>query len=179
MRELVCPRHMCKVPLGKCMEWDIDEVTGERIQCNEKPVMSTTLYWCKQCNVPIYEESCPLCGEKGKYIATDIRPVFPEEKILLAILLEKDDPLCFEELSVWNNTNFYFIDGEKIQVSIKDFNGKTFKKLRKNMMNTQLKLTTQSLIKLLADLFKQMRTDIMKLQMRQLVLYRNIKKDIP
>lgn len=26
MRELVCPRHMCKVPLGKCMEWDIDEV---------------------------------------------------------------------------------------------------------------------------------------------------------
>ena len=72
MRELVCPRHMCKVPLGKCMEWDIDEVTGERIQCNEKPVMSTTLYWCKQCNVPIYEESCPLCGEKGKYIATDI-----------------------------------------------------------------------------------------------------------
>lgn len=46
------------------MEWDIDEVTGERIQCNEKPVMSTTLYWCKQCNVPIYEESCPLCGEK-------------------------------------------------------------------------------------------------------------------
>lgn len=95
------------------------EVTGERIQCNEKPVMSTTLYWCKQCNVPIYEESCPLCGEKGKYIATDIRPVFPEEKILLAILLEKDDPLCFEELSVWNNTNFYFIDGEKIQVSIR------------------------------------------------------------
>ena len=63
MRELVCPRHMCKAPLGKCMEWDIDEVTGERIQCNEKPVMSTTLYWCKQCNVPIYEESCPLCGE--------------------------------------------------------------------------------------------------------------------
>lgn len=47
------------------------------------------------------------------------------------------------------------------------------------MMNTQLKLTTQSLIKLLADLFKQMRTDIMKLQMRQLVLYRDIKKDIP
>ena len=99
MRELVCPRHMCKVPLGKCMEWDIDEVTGERIQCNEKPVMSTTLYWCKQCNVPIYEESCPLCGEKGKYIATDIRPVFPEEKILLAILLEKDDRKVTELLS--------------------------------------------------------------------------------
>lgn len=58
MRELVCPRHMCKVPLGKCMEWDIDEVTGERIQCNEKPVMSTTLYWCKQCNVRYTSDMC-------------------------------------------------------------------------------------------------------------------------
>ena len=68
MRELVCPKHMCKTPLGKCMEWDIDEFTGEKVQCTEKPVMSTTLYWCKECNVPIYEECCPVCGEKGEYV---------------------------------------------------------------------------------------------------------------
>ena len=66
MRELVCPKHMCKTPLGKCMEWDIDEFTGEKVQCTEKPVMSTTLYWCKECNVPIYEECCPVCEEKGE-----------------------------------------------------------------------------------------------------------------
>lgn len=130
MRELVCPKHMCKTPLGRCMEWDIDEFTGEKVQCTEKPVMSTTLYWCKKCNVPIYEECCPVCAEKGEYIATDIRPVFPEEKVLLAILLGKDDPLCFEESSVWNNTNYYFIDGGKIQVSIKDFNSKTLEEIK-------------------------------------------------
>ena len=130
MRELVCPKHMCKTPLGKCMEWDIDEFTGEKVQCTEKPVMSTTLYWCKECNVPIYEECCPVCGEKGEYVATDIRPVFPEEKVLLAILLEKENPLCFEESSAWNNTNYYFIDGERIQVSIKDFNSKTLEEIK-------------------------------------------------
>ena len=32
---------------------------------------------------------------------------------------------------------------------------------------------------MLVDLFKQTRTDIMKLRMRQLVLYRGIKKAIP
>ena len=106
MRELICPKHMCKAPLGKCMEWDIDETSGQKVQCEEKPVMSMTLYWCSECNIPTYEECCPECGNKGEYIATDIRPVFPEEKVLLALLLEKENPLCFENASVWNNSNF-------------------------------------------------------------------------
>lgn len=130
MRELICPKHMCKTPLGKCIEWDIDETTGEKVQCEEKPLMSTTLYWCSECNVPMYEECCPVCGNKGEYIATDMRPVFPEEKVLLALLLEKENPLCFENSSVWNNTNNYFIDGEKIQVSIKEFNSKPLEEIK-------------------------------------------------
>ena len=117
MKELVCPRHMCKTPLGKCMEWDIDEITGERVQCNEKSVMSTTLYWCKQCNVPIYEESCPLCGEKGKYIATDIRPVFPEEKMLLAILLGHVNENRYNEIT---DEAISFVQGYKERYSLED-----------------------------------------------------------
>lgn len=124
MRELICPKHMCKISFGKCMEWNIDETTGQKVQCDEKPVMSTTLYWCRECNIPIYEEFCPECGSKGEYIATDIRPVFPEEKVLLAILLEKDNPLCYENASVWNNTNYYIVNGEKQQISIKELNSK-------------------------------------------------------
>ena len=130
MRELICPKHMCKTPLGKCMEWDIDETTGQKVQCGEKPVMSITLYWCSKCNVPVYEECCSVCGSKGEYIATDIRPVFPEEKVLLAILLNKEDPLYFENYSVWNNTNYYFINGEKLQVSIKEFNSKSLEEIK-------------------------------------------------
>lgn len=130
MRELICPKHMCRTPLGKCMEWDIDETTGQKVQCGEKPVMSMTLYWCSKCNVPMYEEYCPECGSKGEYIATDIRPVFPEEKVLLALLLDIEDPLCFENSSVWNNTNYYFIDGERLQVSIKEFNSKSLEAIK-------------------------------------------------
>lgn len=121
---------MCRTPLGKCMEWDIDETTVQKVQCGEKPVMSMTLYWCSKCNVPMYEEYCPECGSKGEYIATDIRPVFPEEKVLLALLLDKEDPLCFENSSVWNNTNYYFIDGERLQVSIKEFNSKSLEAIK-------------------------------------------------
>mgnify|MGYP000847772344 FL=1 len=122
MRELICPKHRCRTPLGKCMEEEIDKKTGKKIKCGTSPIISNTLYWCENCNVPIYEEHCSVCGSKGKYIATDIRPVFPEEKVLLALLLKKEDPLCFEDDSVWNSTNFYFINGEKIKVSIKKFN---------------------------------------------------------
>lgn len=130
MREFICPKHLCKTPLGKCMEWDIDEITGQKIQCKEQPVMSTTLYWCSECNVPMYEACCPVCGSKGEYITTDIRPVFPEEKVLLAILLNKEDPLCLENSSVWNNMNYYFIDGEKVQVSIKEFNSRSLEAIK-------------------------------------------------
>lgn len=122
MRELICPKHKCRTPLGKCMVLEIDKKTGEKIECDKTPVLTSTIYWCKQCNTPIFDEVCLTCKEKGEYIATDLRPVFPEEKVLLAILLKKEDPLCFEECSVWNNTNYYFIDGDKVKVSIKAFN---------------------------------------------------------
>lgn len=122
MRELICPKHKCRTPIGKCMELEIDKKSGLQVQCDREPIMATTLFWCKECNVPIFEENCSVCGNVGEYIATDIRPVFPEEKILLAILLKKDNLLCFEEASVWNSTNYYFINGEKIKVSIQSFN---------------------------------------------------------
>lgn len=122
MRELICPKHKCRAPFGKCMELEYDEKVGYQIQCEMQPVMSTTLFWCKECNTPIFEETCPVCGNVGEYISTDIRPVFPEEKLLLAILLEKKDPLCFEEASIWNNINYYFINGERLKVSIQEFN---------------------------------------------------------
>ena len=50
--------------------------------------------------MPSFEKTCACCGTKGKYIATDIRPVFPEEKLLLAIILKKDTPCAFDNCSV-------------------------------------------------------------------------------
>lgn len=50
---------------------------------------------------------------KRKKLTSDVRPVFPEERLLLEIILEK--PLAFEKDSVWNgNGNNYFVNGKKL-----------------------------------------------------------------
>jgi phosphoadenosine phosphosulfate reductase len=105
------------------MKMDKNPKNGEMEQCDREPIYSTTLYWCDECNTPIFDKTCPICGKGGKYIATDIRPVFPEEKVLVAILLDRE-PLSLEESSVWHTGHAYVIDGKKVRLSI----GKTNKK---------------------------------------------------
>ena len=103
MVERICPK--CKIPMNtsKCV----------KASCQEKTVMSTTLYWCSHCNVPIFESVCPKCGSESKYIATDIRPVFPEERLLLALIQEKENPYCYDSASVWYGGGAYIINGKK------------------------------------------------------------------
>ena len=81
------------------------------------------LYWCPHCKVPLIKavnsvdkEYCPLCGNNTEYMAQDIRPVFPEERLLLEILLDK--PLAFIEKNVWASNNRYYIDGEELSCEI-------------------------------------------------------------
>lgn len=154
MRELICPKHKCKTPLGKCMEFDIDKKTGEQVQCDKEPIMSTTIYWCKHCNVPMFEEICTECGQKGEYICTDIRPVFPEEKLLLAIMLNKE-PLHFENSSVWNAINYYIVDGEKIKVSIQAFNRMPLDELAKirEIYNQNIAMVDYKKFETIIDMF--------------------------
>lgn len=80
----------------------------------DMPVM---IYWCKNCKTPIIREAnridievCPLCDCKTSYMSSDLRPVFPEERLLLEVLIAK--PLEYKEKSVWASNNRYFIDGE-------------------------------------------------------------------
>lgn len=112
MIEKICPVHNVPVTGDKC----------GKDGCVERPIVSTTVYWCKKCNVPVFEKNCACCGNECEYIATDIRPVFPEEKVLIAILLEYENPLCLEEVSAWKSNSSYIFDGKKVQLSIKDIN---------------------------------------------------------
>ena len=75
---------------------EICELCGDRTE----PVVPTEIYWCKHCNIPVIKyknepakEQCPLCGESTKYMVADLRPVFPEERLLLEIILDK--PLAY------------------------------------------------------------------------------------
>ena len=85
------------------------------------------VYWCKDCAIPIIHQAtatdkgmCPLCGCKTYYISADLRPVFPEERLLLAILLEKS-LTYFLGRSVWAVNNRYYIDGKALSIPLKTF----------------------------------------------------------
>ncbi len=121
MIETICPK--CNVP----MMGDI----CVKENCKAKTIVSTTLYWCADCNVPIYEKVCPCCGKSGEYIATDLRPVFPEERIILALILGKDSPLFFDDKSVWYGSGAYIVDGKKTKISISTINKWPIEKIRK------------------------------------------------
>ena len=66
--------------------------------CSETTVedIPIEIYWCVHCKTPIIQNVTqadkgiyPLCGEIIKYLSADLRPVFPEEKLLLELLLDK------------------------------------------------------------------------------------------
>lgn len=80
------------------------------------------LHWCDECKVPLIKaindadrDTCSLCGGKTSYLVADLRPVFPEERLLLEILSDK--PLAYIDKSVWASNNRYYIDGKPIVVT--------------------------------------------------------------
>ena len=78
------------------------------------------VYWCNNCCVPVIQTTnqadkgiCPICGRATKYLAADLRPVFPEERILLESLLGMEHDTLLKR-SIWANNNRYYIDGKSM-----------------------------------------------------------------
>lgn len=85
------------------------------------------IYWCKDCAIPIIHFTtasdkgiCPVCGKKTRYLTTDLRPVFPEERLLLAMLLDKA-PDEYMNKSIWAVNSRYYIEGKSVSISTKVF----------------------------------------------------------
>lgn len=83
--------------------------------------------WCNECRVPIIrqvnaqdKEICPICGQKIRHLAADLRPVFPEERLLLELLLNKE-PHEYVQKSVWASNSRYYIDGKSVALSTTTF----------------------------------------------------------
>ena len=95
-------------------------------------------YWCDDCNIPLIIKAtegertvCPLCGKKVRYLTTDLRPVFPEERLLLELLF--GNPLKYIKSSVWASDNRYYIDGKSKAVSNTVFANADIQKLIKGL----------------------------------------------
>lgn len=113
MRERWCTR--CNINTNE----EICPICGDTT-AEDKPVV---IYWCKHCQIPVINEVnqadkgiCPICGGKTKYMSKDLRPVFPEERLLLEILLKKT-PCEFVDSSVWAANNRYYVNGKSIAIS--------------------------------------------------------------
>ncbi len=100
-----------------CKNCNINVESSECSVCGARTEVESKLYWCSECNIPVYDEVCPICGRKGEYFTSDARPVFPEERLLIEVMLGK--PFCFLKDSVWNGTgNRYYVNGKKIAFSV-------------------------------------------------------------
>lgn len=90
---------------------------------NEHPF---EVYWCGYCLVPLIKVAgavdkniCPACGGNATYLCADLRPVFPEERLLLELITAK--PFSYIEKSVWASNNRYYIDGKSKAVSLNTY----------------------------------------------------------
>lgn len=97
--------------------------------CGKKtePDISVEIYWCDSCKTPVIKQVsdpnktvCPCCGRKTKYLAKDLRPVFPEERLLMELILG-EEPHTYVESSVWATGSRYYIDGKVKKISSKQF----------------------------------------------------------
>lgn len=93
--------------------------------CGEKTIedMPVEIFWCDNCKVPIIQTTnqvdkgiCPICGKKTKYMAADLRPVFPEERLLIELLLGKA-PHEYINKTVWAANSRYYIDGKPVALA--------------------------------------------------------------
>lgn len=116
-----------------CQKCNIETEHNNCPKCHSDtvPVPENGVYWCPECKTPLLKEPCkigeesaemvcPLCGHSAEYLASDLRPVFPEERLLVELLLGKK-PNSFLNSSVWASNSRYYIDGKSISVSTKLF----------------------------------------------------------
>ena len=113
--------------------------------CGEKTIedLPVEIYWCSKFKIPVINTAnqadkgiCPVCGGKTKYLSSDLRPVFPEERLLLALLFNKD-PNIYMNCSVWASDSRYYIDGKSLSVSSKFFQEADTDKLSERIRETQ------------------------------------------
>ena len=105
-----------------CKQCNIE--TNEKIcpVCGSETVedLPVEVFWCDECRLPVIHFStaadkgiCPICGHKTRYLSSDLRPVFPEERLVLASLLDMQ-PDQLMDSAVWSGNNRFYVDGKSL-----------------------------------------------------------------
>lgn len=123
-----------------CKECNLETINERCESCGSKTegTIPFEIFWCQRCQAPIIraansidKNTCPSCGEDTKYLSADLRPVFPEERLLFEILIGK--PLAFLNESVWSSTNRYYVNGNPTVI-----NSSYYRKYTPEVIKSQL-----------------------------------------
>ena len=111
-------KYMCK----KCNDLECDSSICPN--CNGRTeLFSSSIFYCKHCNAPSFYDKCTICGSECAMVGSDLRPVFPQERLLLEVLI--DEPFKYANDSVWNvGSNHYIINGNKKNFQYKELREK-------------------------------------------------------
>lgn len=127
--------RMFKVLKYYCENCKIEVETSECPVCGSRTINKNEVFWCDECNVPVIGNNH---HHNLRYISSDIRPVFPEERLLIELLL--NEPLKFKNCSCWSSSGgTYIIDGKKIRIKIKELGSINDQKFREKYF-TYLKM---------------------------------------
>lgn len=95
------------------------------------------VYWCDECRIPIIHVHegnkipCPNCSSESKYLCADLRPVFPEERLLFELMLNK--PLAYLDESVWAVGSKYYVNGKPTSISVAKYRETDPNEIRKKL----------------------------------------------
>lgn len=114
----------------KCIYDNIETSLSECPICHKRTeLIISELYWCNNCNIPVYESECPICKKECRRLASDLRPVFPEERLLIELII--GTPFSFINSSVWcGQKSRYYVDGESISFLVKNLKNIDIEKLK-------------------------------------------------
>ena len=107
---------MIKYICRNCHDHECETSTCDR--CNSRAeILTSAIFYCEDCNTPLFYDTCPNCHKKCKKIGTDIKPVFARERLLIETLLH--EPMKFAGKAVWaTSSNTYWVDGKRIKLDL-------------------------------------------------------------
>ena len=82
----------------------------------------SSVFWCPNCRIPVIHDhsvgkiECPLCAGEAPYLCSDLRPVFPEERLLFELIV--GDPFKYNDSAVWASGSKYYVDGVPISIPV-------------------------------------------------------------
>ena len=117
----------------RCLSCNADRDFSSCPVCGSRTASESKVYWCDSCNVPIWDEECPECKKKGKYIASDVRPVFPAERLLLELI--KNRPFKYVDSSVWFGGGRYIVDGQSVRLTSTEWKKANVQELRRSLFS--------------------------------------------